>query len=134
QRSARSRAPFVTLNASSLSDELLESEMFGPGKGWFTGAVTDRAGQIAEAEGGTLFLDEVTDLTPRAQARLLRLLEQKEYRRVGDTRLRRATVAFVAASNVPIGDRVVQGRFREDLSYRLAGMEIPVPPLRERGD
>jgi DNA-binding NtrC family response regulator len=89
---------------------------------------------VAAAEGGTLFLDEITDLSPRAQAKLLRLLEQKEYRRVGESRMRTADVRFVTASNVPLERRVSEGRFRADLMYRLNRMVLPVPPLRERGD
>jgi two-component system NtrC family response regulator len=108
--------------------------MFGHLKGSFTGAVSDRAGHVAEAVGVTLFLAEVTDLSAKAQARLLRLLEQKEYRRVGETHLRRADIRFVAASNVPIKTCVEQGRFREDLMYRLTRRVVTVPPLRERGD
>jgi two-component system NtrC family response regulator len=134
QRSARASRPFVAVNASSLSDELFESEMFGHLRGSFTGAVADREGHVAAAEGGTLFLDEITDLSPRAQAKLLRLLEAKEYRRVGESRTRTADVRFVTASNVPLEQRVAEGRFRADLMYRLQRMVLSVPPLRERGD
>jgi two-component system response regulator AtoC len=134
QRSGRAARPFVAVNASSLSDELFESEMFGHLRGAFTGAVADREGHVADAEGGTLFLDEVTDLSPRGQAKLLRLLEQKEYRRVGEGRLRQADVRFVTASNVPLERRVAEGRFRVDLMYRLNRLVLPVPALRERGD
>jgi DNA-binding NtrC family response regulator len=124
----------VAVNASSLGDELFESEMFGHLRGSFTGAVSEREGHVAAAEGGTLFLDEVTDLSPRAQAKLLRLLEQKEYRRVGESRTRQADVRFVTASNVPLERRVAEGRFRPDLMYRLNRMVLTVPPLRQRGD
>jgi DNA-binding NtrC family response regulator/tetratricopeptide (TPR) repeat protein len=134
QRSPRAARPFVTVNASSLGDDLFESEMFGHLRGSFTGAVSDREGHVASAEGGTLFLDEITDLSPRAQAKLLRLLEQKEYRRVGESRMRQADVRFVTASNVPLEQRVAEGRFRADLMYRLNRAVLVVPPLRERGD
>jgi DNA-binding NtrC family response regulator len=134
QRSPRATRPFVAVNASSLGDELFESEMFGHLRGSFTGAVSDRDGHVAAAEGGTLFLDEITDLSARAQAKLLRLLEQKEYRRVGESRMRQADVRFVTASNVPLDQRVAEGRFRADLMYRLSRMVLTVPPLRERGD
>jgi two-component system NtrC family response regulator len=134
QLSARAARPFVAVNASSLGDDLFESEMFGHLRGSFTGAVGDREGHVAAAEGGTLFLDEVTDLSPRAQAKLLRLLEQKEYRRVGESRTRQADVRFVTASNVPLEARVGEGRFRADLMYRLNRLVLTVPALRERSD
>jgi len=134
QRSPRAARPFVAVNASSLGDDLFESEMFGHLRGSFTGAVSDREGHVAAAEGGTLFLDEITDVSPRAQAKLLRLLEQKEYRRVGESRMRQADVRFVTASNVPLEQRVAEGRFRADLMYRLNRAVLAVPPLRERGD
>ncbi|HVR69772.1 MAG TPA: sigma-54 factor interaction domain-containing protein, partial [Vicinamibacteria bacterium] len=114
QRSPRAARPFVAVNASSLGDELFESEMFGHLRGSFTGAVSDREGHVAAAEGGTLFLDEITDLSPRGQAKMLRLLEQKEYRRVGESRMRQADVRFVTASNVLLEPRVAEGRFRAD--------------------
>ena len=132
ERSARAKKPFVAVNASSLADELFESEMFGHLRGSFTGAVADREGHVAAAEGGTLFLDEITDLSARGQAKLLRLLEVKEYRRVGESRTRRADVRFITASNVALEERVAQGRFREDLMYRLNRAVLSVPPLRER--
>jgi Nif-specific regulatory protein len=134
QLSARAARPFVAVNASSLGDDLFESEMFGHLRGSFTGAVSDREGHVAAAEGGTLFLDEVTDLSPRAQAKLLRLLEQKEYRRVGESRMRKADVRFVTASNVPLEQRVAEDRFRADLMYRLNRLALTVPALRERGE
>jgi DNA-binding NtrC family response regulator len=132
--SPRSRAPFVALNASSLSDELFESEMFGHARGAFTGAIGAREGQVAAAEGGTLFLDEVADLTPRAQARLLRFLQEREYRRVGETAVRRANVRVLTAANVRLEQRVALGSFREDLLYRLNVVTLALPSLRERGE
>lgn len=133
EHSSRAAGPFVPINASTLSDELFEAEMFGHTRGAFTGAVAERQGCVAAAEGGTLFLDEVTDLTPRAQAKLLRLLQEKDYRRLGETHTRRADVRFVTASNVRLEERVAKGLFREDLMYRLDVVVLALPPLRERG-
>ena len=127
-RSAKSRGPFVPVNASSLGDELFETEMFGHGRGAFTGAIGERDGYVAAAEGGTLFLDEVADLTPRAQARLLRFLEEREYRRVGETRVRKANIRVVTAANVSLACRL-----RADLVFRLEEVVLTLPPLRERG-
>ena len=127
-RSRRSRGPFVAVNASSLGDELFEAEMFGHGRGAFTGAVGERDGYVAAAEGGTLFLDEVADLTARAQARLLRFLEEREYRRVGETRVRRSNIRVVSAANVSLDCRL-----RPDLVFRLEEIVLTLPPLRERG-
>jgi DNA-binding NtrC family response regulator len=132
--SPRRGAAFVAVNASSLSDELFESEMFGHVRGAFTGALADREGHVGSAQGGTLFLDEVADLSPRAQARLLRFLEQHEYRRVGESRLRRADVRVVTAANAVLSERVAEGRFRPDLMYRLERLTLRLPPLRERGE
>jgi DNA-binding NtrC family response regulator/tetratricopeptide (TPR) repeat protein len=128
------RGAFVAVNASSLSDELFESEMCGHVKGAFTGAVADRVGHLGEAEGGTLFLDEVADLSPRAQGKLLRLLQEKEYRRVGESRSRRADVRFVTAANVTLEERAAAGALRKDLMYRLNRIVLTLPPLRERGE
>jgi len=128
------RGAFVAVNASSLTDELFESEMCGHVKGAFTGAVADRAGHLAEAEGGTLFLDEVTDLSPRAQGKLLRLLQEKQYRRLGESRSRRADVRFVTAANVSLEERAAAGELRADLMYRLNRIVLTLPPLRERGE
>jgi DNA-binding NtrC family response regulator/tetratricopeptide (TPR) repeat protein len=133
-RSARVAGPWVPVNASSFSDELFESEMFGHVRGAFSGAVADRRGFVSEAEGGTLFLDEVTDLSPKAQAKLLRFVQDREYRRVGDSRLHRANVRLVTAANVPLEDCVRRGVFREDLMYRLCQETLALPPLRDRGD
>jgi DNA-binding NtrC family response regulator/tetratricopeptide (TPR) repeat protein len=127
-RSRRARGPFVAVNASSLGDELFETEMFGHGRGAFTGAIGERDGYVAAAEGGTLFLDEVADLSPRAQARLLRFLEEREYRRVGETRVRRADIRVVSAANVSLACRL-----RPDLAFRLEEIVLTLPPLRERG-
>lgn len=132
--SVRSHGPFVAINASSLSDELFESEMFGHTRGAFSGAVAARAGHVAEAEGGTLFIDEVAELTPRGQAKLLRLVQEREYRRLGETQTRMANVRFVTAANADLEKRVAAGLFREDLLFRLTVVSLRLPPLRERGD
>jgi len=131
-RSSRAAGPFVAVNASCLGDELFEAELFGHVKGAFTGAMFDREGYVAAAERGTLFIDEVADLTPRAQAKLLRFLQDSEYRRVGETRVRQADVRIVSAANVDLLARVAEGRFRQDLLYRLRPIVLSLPPLRER--
>jgi transcriptional regulator with GAF, ATPase, and Fis domain len=132
QLSPRRERRFCDVNCAALPDDLLESELFGHTKGAFTGAVADRAGLIEEADGGTLFLDEVTDLSPRAQAKLLRVLQQQEVRRVGATFSRKVDVRVVSAANRDMRTEVAEGRFRQDLLYRLDVVRIRVPPLRER--
>ncbi len=123
---------FVTVNCPSLSRELLESELFGHVKGAFTGAAGDTFGKVALAEGGTLFLDELGEMPLEIQPKLLRLLQEKEYERVGEARTRRANVRVVAATNRNLEQAVAAGRFREDLYYRLNVISIQMPPLRER--
>ncbi len=131
-RSPRAAGPFVTVHCPSLSAELLESELFGHVRGAFTGAVQDTEGKVAAAAGGTLFLDEVGDLPPLLQAKLLRLLQDRCYERVGETRTRTADVRILAATNRDLAAEVAAGRFREDLLYRLNVIEIELPPLRQR--
>jgi NtrC-family two-component system response regulator AlgB len=131
-RSPRSAAPFVTVHCPSLSAELLESQLFGHVRGAFTGAVQDTRGKVAAAEGGTLFLDEVGDLPPPLQAKLLRLLQERQYERVGETRTRASDVRIVAATNRDLQAETEAGRFREDLLYRLRVIEVTLPPLRAR--
>jgi two-component system, NtrC family, response regulator len=131
--SPRASRPFVPLNAAGIGDELLPSELFGCAKGAYTGAAVTRDGYIAAAEGGTLFIDEVAELTPLAQARLLRFLQEGEYQRLGETVVRKANVRVVSATNVDLPRRVAEGRFREDLWFRLKVHCLVVPPLRERG-
>jgi NtrC-family two-component system response regulator AlgB len=131
-RSPGKSAGFVTVSCPSLSSELLESELFGHVKGAFTGALSDTQGKVAAAEGGTLFLDEIGDLPLVIQAKLLRLLQEREYERVGETRQRRASVRVISATNRDLGQAVRDGRFREDLFYRLNVITIRLPALRDR--
>jgi len=131
--SPRASRSFVPLNAAGIGDELLPSELFGCAKGAYTGAAVARDGYIAAAEGGTLFIDEVAELTPLAQARLLRFLQEGEYQRLGETVVRRANVRVVSATNVDLPQRVAEGRFRQDRWFRLKVHCLVVPPLRERG-
>ncbi len=130
--SPRRERRFCDLNCAALPDELLESELFGHARGAFTGAITERAGLVEDADGGTLFLDEVADLSPRAQAKLLRVLQQQEVRRVGESFSRKVDVRIVSAVNRDMRAEAEAGRFRHDLLYRLDVIRIRVPPLRER--
>ena len=130
--SRRSAKNFGVVSCPSLSLELLESELFGHVKGAFTGALRDHLGRIAACEGGTLFLDEIGDLPLPLQAKLLRVLQEKEYERVGEVETRKADVRIIAATSVDLAEAVKAGRFREDLFYRLNVVEIIIPPLRER--
>ena len=131
-RSLRAARPFVTVHSPSLSGELLESELFGHARGAFTGAVSDTEGKVAVAEGGTLFLDEIGDLPPAVQPKLLRLLQERAFERVGETRTRKADVRILAATNRDLKAEAAAGRFREDLYYRLNVIEVTLPPLRRR--
>ncbi|HEX9785202.1 MAG TPA: sigma-54 dependent transcriptional regulator [Opitutaceae bacterium] len=131
-RSKRTDKPFVTINCPSLSRELLESELFGHVKGSFTGAVKDTWGKVAAADGGTLFLDEIGELPLEIQPKLLRLLQDREYERLGDTRTRKADVRVIAATNRNPAAEVAAGRFREDLFYRLKVISIEMPALADR--
>ena len=130
--SARRERRFCALNCAALTDDLVESELFGHTRGAFTGAATERAGLFEEADGGTLFLDEIGELSPRAQAKLLRVLQEGEVRRVGENFPRRVDVRVVAATNRKLEEEVSAGRFRADLRFRLDVVRIAVPPLRER--
>ncbi|HTU91104.1 MAG TPA: sigma-54 dependent transcriptional regulator [Gemmataceae bacterium] len=132
ERSGRANGPFVIVPCPSLSGELLESELFGHVKGAFTGAVRDTEGKVAAAEGGTLFLDEIGDVPPAVQPKLLRLLQDRNYERVGETTMRIANVRILAATNRDLAAEVAAGRFREDLYYRLNVIDIELPPLRQR--
>ena len=130
--SARAAGPFVTFSAPAASRDLLESDLFGHARGAFTGAVGEAEGRVAVADGGTLFLDEIGELPLALQPKLLRLLQERTYERVGDPRERRADVRLVAATNRDLAAAVAAGRFREDLYYRLNVIEVRLPPLRER--
>jgi DNA-binding NtrC family response regulator len=131
-RAAGGRGPFVAVNCGALPGELQESELFGHVRGAFTGAVADKLGLFEAADGGTLLLDEVGEMTPRAQVKLLRVLELGEVRRVGETRTRRVHVRVIAATNADLASQLVTGAFRRDLFFRLAGLKVSLPPLRSR--
>ncbi|OGL13030.1 MAG: Fis family transcriptional regulator [Candidatus Rokubacteria bacterium RIFCSPLOWO2_02_FULL_72_37] len=131
-RSARTKGPFVAVNCAALPEALLESELFGYEKGAFTGAAGRKEGRFELADGGTLFLDEVADLSPVTQPKILRVLQEGEFERLGGTRTIRVDVRVVAATNQDLAQMVREKRFREDLYYRLNVITINVPPLRER--
>ncbi len=134
RRSRRKDGPLVRVNCASIPRELFESEFFGHVKGAFTGAIKDRAGRFESAEGGTIFLDEIGEVPLEMQSKLLRVIQEKLYERVGDDRTRSADVRIIAATNRDLNQAVAAGRFREDLYYRLHVFPIEVPPLRERKD
>src|SRR5215510_9415340 len=134
QRSPRWRGPFIAINCAALPEQLLESELFGFERGAFTGAQQSKPGQIELAAGGVLFLDEVTEMTPVAQAKFLRVLQEREFLRLGGTRPVRVNVRVIAATNRNLDDAVADGEFRADLYYRLNVFDIRIPPLRERRD
>lgn len=134
RQSARRDRRFVAINCAGLTDELAESELFGCVRGAYTGAQTDRAGIFEAASGGTVFLDEVSELSLRVQATLLRVLQEHEVRRVGESQTRKVDVRIVAACNRPLRDAVASGCFRADLRFRLEVIHLSMPPLRERLD
>ena len=132
--SPRRRRGFVAHNCGATPDSLIESELFGHARGAFTGAIADRAGLFESAEGGTLFLDEIGDASPLLQMKLLRVLQEGEARRVGDTRVRHVDVRVVSATHRGLEDGVASSGFRADLFYRLNAVRLRLPPLRDRGD
>jgi DNA-binding NtrC family response regulator len=130
--SDRSDKPFIKINCAALPENLLESELFGHVKGAFTGALRDRTGRFEEADGGTIFLDEITEISPALQAKLLRLLQQKEFERVGENSTKKVNVRVIAATNRNLEEAIKEGVFRKDLFYRLNAVRIQLLPLRER--
>jgi transcriptional regulator with GAF, ATPase, and Fis domain len=134
RRGARARRPFVKVNCSAIPRELFESEFFGHARGAFTGAIRDRLGRFQLADGGTIFLDEVGDLPVELQPKLLRVLQEGEYERVGDDGTRRIDVRVIAATNQNLAEEVRARRFRQDLFYRLNVFPLALPPLRARKD
>src|SRR5215470_3086038 len=132
RQSPRRRGPFLAINCAALPEQLLESELFGFERGAFTGAQQAKPGLIELASGGVLFLDEVTEMTPAAQAKLLRVLQERELVRLGGTRPVRINVRIIAATNRNLNEAVASGEFRADLYYRLNVFDIHIPPLRER--
>jgi DNA-binding NtrC family response regulator len=133
-QSARSAGPFVAINCGAIPSELLESELFGYEKGAFTGAHHSKKGLVEQADGGTLFLDEISELLARLQVKLLRVLQEREFERVGGDRAIKVDVRVVAATNADLTERINAGEFRSDLYYRLNVVSLRIPPLRERAD
>jgi len=132
--SKRKNKPFVAVNIAAIPRDLIESELFGHEKGAFTGAITRRIGKFEEAEGGTIFLDEIGEMDPNLQAKLLRVLQEREITRIGGNAIVKLDVRVVAATHKDLAEEVKAGRFREDLYYRLLGLPVHLPPLRERGN
>jgi transcriptional regulator with GAF, ATPase, and Fis domain len=132
--SPRRHGPFIAVNCATLPDQLVESELFGFERGAFTSAQQSKPGQIELAKGGVLFLDEIAELTPSAQAKLLRVLQEREFQRLGGTRIIRADVRVLAATNRDLHKAVAEGMFRADLYYRVNVFDIRIPPLRDRAD
>src|SRR5881398_1649380 len=130
--SARAGKPFIAFNASALSDTLLESQLFGHERGAFTGAQHSVKGKFELANGGTLLLDEISEMSPLAQVKILRVLEYGEFERLGSERMLTSNARIICASNCSLRERVQQGKFREDLYQRLSGLTLLIPPLRER--
>src|SRR5258705_3573195 len=134
RNSLRSTKPFVAINGATLSEALLESELFGHEKGAFTGAIAQKRGKLEVADGGTLFLDEVGELTPLIQAKFLRVLQEREFERVGGVRPVKVDVRIITATNKNIEEAVKNGGFRQDLYYRLNVVSVTMPPLKDRSE
>ena len=134
ESSPRKHKKYIAVNCGAIPEGTIDSELFGHVKGSFTGAIVDHKGYFEEADGGVIFLDEVAEMPMSTQARLLRVLEKGEYLRVGDSTVRKTNIRIVAATNKDMLQAVKEGKFREDLYYRLSTVQINVPPLRERGD
>jgi DNA-binding NtrC family response regulator len=132
--SKRKNKPFVAVNIAAIPRDLIESELFGHEKGAFTGAITRRIGKFEEAEGGSIFLDEIGEMDPNLQAKLLRVLQEREITRIGGNAIIKLDVRVIAATHKDLAEEVKTGRFREDLYYRLLGLPVHLPPLRERGN
>lgn len=132
--SQRRGKPFVPVNCAALPDHLIENELFGHSKGAFTGALTEKQGLFHEADGGTLFLDEINSLSPTVQSKLLRVLQDQEFRPLGSTKSHKVNVKIIAATNTDLRFMVEGGKFREDLFHRLNVLSVVLPPLRERKD
>jgi Nif-specific regulatory protein len=134
RNSKRSQKPFIAINCAALTETLLESELFGHEKGSFTGAFTQKKGRLETAESGTLFLDEIGELSPALQVKLLRVLQEREFERVGGTQSIKVDIRVIAATNKNLDEAIQQGEFRQDLFYRLNVVSFEMPPLRERRD
>ncbi len=134
QHSRRSGKPFIKVNCAAISESLLESELLGHEKGSFTGAMKQRRGRFELADGGTLLLDEISEMSPALQSKLLRVIQEQEFERVGGTETLKVDVRIIAASNANLQERISEGTFREDLYYRISVFPIHLPPLRERRD
>src|SRR5437763_7823777 len=130
--SARADGPYVRVNCGALAESLLESELFGHVKGAFTGAVENKTGRFEAAHGGTIFLDEISSMSPKLQVKVLRVLQEKEFERVGASQTIKVDTRVVAATNQYLEDEIESGRFRDDLYYRLNVVPVYLPPLRER--
>ncbi len=130
--SPRAKGPYIKINCAALAEDILESELFGHVKGAFTGAIKDRVGRFEAADGGTILLDEIGDVSPKVQLRLLRVLQEREFERVGDTRPIHTDVRVIATTNQNLSTKIAAGQFRQDLYYRLNVVRIEVPPLRAR--
>jgi transcriptional regulator with PAS, ATPase and Fis domain len=131
---SRNNGPFIALNCAALPEQLLEAELFGYERGAYTGATQSKPGQLEQAAGGTLFLDEVGEMSPSAQAKFLRVLQEREFQRLGGTRVLRTDARIVAAANRDLQKAISTGQFREDLYYRLNVFAIRLPALRSRRD